>query len=90
MKKGQKVGVISSFHVGEKSFSRGTNIEVGKDLSLEEARNAAHAGRLATPKEAEEVAKTDEIAKAKAEAAAKAKAESAAKAKAESAAKKKK
>lgn len=73
MKKGQKVGVISNFHVGEKAFARGTNIEVGKDLSLEEARNAAHAGRLASPKAAEAVAKTD--AKAKAEADAKAKAE---------------
>lgn len=62
MKKGDKVGVISDFHTADKVFHRGKNIEIGKDISIEDAREAAIAGRLAAPVEA----KAEPKAKAKA------------------------
>tara|TARA_R110000796_G_scaffold173868_1_gene290813 strand:+ start:5939 stop:6136 length:198 start_codon:yes stop_codon:yes gene_type:complete len=47
MKNGTKVGVLSDFFVGTNVHLRGTNVEIGKDLSVEEAISAANAGRLA-------------------------------------------
>jgi hypothetical protein len=67
MKKGDKVGVISDFHTKDGIFHRGKNVEIGKDLSLEDAKEAAIAGRLATPAAAEKVAKADKAAADKAD-----------------------
>ena len=75
MKNGDKVGVIEDFHSGDKTFTRGQNIEVGKDLTVEEASQAARARRLAAPltdeqlasqKEADEKAAAEKAAAGKA------------------------
>ena len=65
MKKGDKVGVISDFHTKDAVFTRGKNVEIGKDISLEDANEAAIAGRLAAPVAEADKAAADKAAKGK-------------------------